>query len=50
MRGDYFLPEKLRPPGVGPSPHAWGLPIAVDIGREMGRAIPTCVGTTDPAH
>ena len=30
----------------GPSPRAWGLPVAPVVVRGEGRAIPTCVGTT----
>ena len=46
MRGDYSRLFRRVDPLAGPSPHAWGVPLWICAGCGLGRAIPTCVGTT----
>ena len=46
VRGDYSCPFHGVREEVGPSPRAWGLLEVNGLVDLVGRAIPTCVGTT----
>ena len=48
VRGDYYPIQPHTATPTGPSPRAWGLQVPLPLALTLGRAIPTCVGTTGP--